>query len=205
MKRIFLPALAFLTLNGCAIRPKPTVSIAELNYPVELQVVTRQQWGWIPMTAAAQEHTITKITIHHEGVDFPPDKDPVESIRTLQKWSRAEKNWPDIPYHFMIDLNGKIYETRPINYAGDTNTTYDPTGHALICLMGNYENIEPTENQLNSLVALTAFLAKTYDVPVSEIKGHKDYAETLCPGENLYKFLQDGTIQKRVAIFYGVH
>ena len=139
-----------------------------------------------------------KITIHHGGVEFNKEQDPVEEIRNLQNWSRTEKNWIDIPYHFMIDLEGNIYEARPINYPGATNTTYDPTGHALIEVMGNYEVQTLSQAQLKSVIDLAAFLAKKYDVSPNEIKGHKDYAETLCPGQDLYKYLEDGTIQNSV-------
>jgi hypothetical protein len=100
----------------------------------------------------------------------------------------------------MIDLDGRIYEARPIQYPGDTNTTYDPRGHALICVMGNYENQTLSEDQLASVVDLSAWLAREYDVPPDSIRGHKDYAETLCPGKDFYRYLQDGTIQRMVAV-----
>ena len=98
----------------------------------------------------------------------------------------------------MIDLQGKIYEARPINLPGDTNTDYDPTGHALICVLGNYENQKINPNQLNSIINLSAFLVDYFDVSVDEIKGHKDYTETACPGKDLYKYLKNGEIQNRV-------
>ena len=31
------------------------------------------------------------------------------------------------------------------------------------------------------------------------IKGHKDYAETACPGKDFYKYLENGTIVKTVS------
>ncbi|MBU0475586.1 MAG: peptidoglycan recognition protein family protein [Bacteroidetes bacterium] len=175
------------------------INIMELNYPEELSVITRSDWGWLPLENSKEEAKITKITIHHGGVEVSADKDPIESIRNLQKWSRVEKKWIDIPYHFMIDLEGKIYEARPINLPGDTNTEYDPTGHALIEVMGNYEIQEFSENQMKSLVALSVFLAKEFNVPVSDIKTHKDYsATTVCPGKNIYKYFEDGTFIKMI-------
>lgn len=169
-----------------------------LAYPGGLGVVLHDQWGWKPGEATLPVHQIEKITIHHGGEDFPPDKDPVEYIRNLQAWSRSEKKWVDIPYHFMIDLKGTIYEARPIHIPGDTNTDYDVKGHALICVMGNYEHQVINESQLSSLVNLTAFLAQHFKVTTDAIKGHKDYTETLCPGKDLYRYLQDGTIVSRV-------
>jgi hypothetical protein len=141
---------------------------------------------------------LCRITIHHGGEDFASDKDVLDYLPTFLKWCREEKKWIDIPYHFMIDLQGNIYEARPINLPGDTNTSYDPTGHALICVLGNYENQVIDKEQLNAIINLSAFLARRFSVSVDSIKGHKDYTETLCPGKDLYRYLQEGTIIKGV-------
>jgi N-acetylmuramoyl-L-alanine amidase CwlA len=46
---------------------------------------------------------------------------------------------------------------------------------------------------------MCVYLVQKFDVPVSEIKGHKDYSGmTVCPGKNLYRYLADGTIVRRV-------
>lgn len=180
---------------GCtAQKPAENINIVELEFPKKLSVTRRAQWGWVPITQGIAEHTIIRITIHHGGVDFPDDKNVVNYLRALQSWGRSDKGWIDIPYHFMIDRQGRIYEARPINFPGDTNTTYDPAGHALIAVMGNYENQSLNQVQLDALVAMTAFLAGEYDVPIEKIRGHKDYADTTCPGEDIYRYLLDGTI-----------
>ena len=189
---ILLASLALI--SSCSSSPER----ADLQYPDDLGIVTHEQWGWKPIEGDHRTHQISRITIHHGGEDFPADKDPIEYLRHLQEWSRSEKGWIDIPYHFMIDLTGTIYEARPMEYPGDTNTEYDPTGHALICVMGNYENQILSRQQLSSVIRLSAYLADRYSVSPDSIKGHKDYAETLCPGKDLYRYLQDGTIQKGV-------
>jgi hypothetical protein len=186
------------TLVSCAQRPLESSAILQLEYAAELGVVGRAQWGWQDGERTLPDHAINRITIHHGGEDFAPEKNVIEYLRTLQSWSRAEKKWIDNPYHFMIDLKGTIYEARPINLPGDTNTSYDVKGHALICVMGNYENQIVSEQQLRSLINLTAFLAKRFSVSVDSIKGHKDYTETLCPGKDLYRYLQDGSLVKGV-------
>jgi hypothetical protein len=99
----------------------------------------------------------------------------------------------------MIDLKGNIYEARPINYPGDTNTDYNVTGHALICVVGNYEVQKLSDASLKSLVRLIAFLKQKYRVESKDIKGHKDYSnQTVCPGNDLYKYLADGSFLKMV-------
>jgi hypothetical protein len=195
-KVILVLMLSFFLLINCNHKSNTLKDTQE--YPADLNIQTREQWGWKPIKQKSETQEINKITIHHGGVEFKKDEDPVQYLRNLQDWSRIEKGWIDIPYHFMIDLDGNIYEARPIQYPGDTNTDYDVRGHALICVMGNYEIQTLSQHQLDQLIKLTAFLAEKYHVPVDSIKGHKDYAETACPGKNLYRYLEDGTIRNRV-------
>lgn len=166
----------------------------------ESQIVTVEQWGGTPaIDSLAKKHTITHITLHHQGEPFPEGTDPIQYLRTLQKWSRSEKHWIDIPYHYIIDLDGKVYEGRNINYAGDTNTEYNPTGHALIEVVGNFEEVEPNEKQLDAVVNVMTWLAIKYSVPVDSIRAHKDYSsKTVCPGKNLYRYIENGYFKQRV-------
>lgn len=149
----------------------------------------RASWGSVDSVNADYEHKIEYITIHHGGEIYPDDKNTVEYLQNLQTWSRNTKKWIDVPYHFIIDRKGNIYEGRPLNYRGDTNTTYDPTGHALIVLLGNFEEQALLKEQIASLKKMTAYLKETYSVPAEKIKTHKDYAETLCPGKKLSAYL----------------
>lgn len=200
MKKIYhlIFILISLLILGCSSTSE-VINISELDYPANLKVVTRTEWGWQPLNRVLPQHQITKITIHHGGEIFNEDEDMIKYLKNLQNWSRTEKKWIDIPYHFMIDLDGNIYEARPINYPGDTNTDYDVTGHALICVVGNYEVQKVKDVQLKSLAKLIAFLKEKYHVDLKDIKGHKDYSKmTLCPGKDLYKHLEDGSLLKMV-------
>jgi hypothetical protein len=157
-------------------------------------IITRDEWGSQPVIADSSEQTIRYITIHHSGVYVSPDEDPRKYLRNLQEWSRKEKHWIDIPYHYLIDLDGRVYEGRPVRYAGDTNTDYDPRGHLLISVIGNYEVQPFSEKQYQSLVRLLAYCCEKYKVDPSLIKGHRDYTETACPGKNIYQYLKDGSL-----------
>ena len=201
MLKVTLILVVAVTLAGClSTRAPGRFSDRELDYADEIDVVRRSAWGWKRGETQLSEHSISKITIHHGGVAFSADRDPAEYLRSLQGWSREERGWMDIPYHFVIDLEGRVYEGRPLQYPGDTNTTYDPRTHALIVVVGNYEIRELTDLQFESLAILTAFLAARFSVDISDIKGHKDYApgETACPGTNIYQSLEDGSLLRRV-------
>ena len=146
-------------------------------------------------------HRITHVTLHHTGSPEPlqPHEDPVEKLRGLQSWGARERNWWDVPYHYLLDLDGRIYEGRDWHYMGETNTTYDPGGHFLISVIGNYERQEPTPAQIDAIADLMAWALDEFDLPLERIGGHYDYAETTCPGRYLSPYLEDGTFRRMVA------
>ena len=183
-----------VALAGCASREAP--------HTFQSSIISVHQWGGTPANETlARPHTISRITLHHQGVAFGRDQDPQQYLRDLQSWSRTTKGWIDVPYHYMIDLDGRVYEGRDIRFAGDTNTSYDPAGHALIEVVGNFEEVEPNQAQLAAVVNLMARLKVRYRVPLDAIRGHRDYAaETVCPGRNLYRYLDNGYFHVQVGM-----
>jgi len=59
-----------------------------------------------------------------------------------------DRNWIDIPYHFLIDPNGNVYEGRNVFTVGETATEYDPTGHLLILVLEILRNRRLVRNNL---------------------------------------------------------
>jgi hypothetical protein len=145
-------------------------------------------------------HRITHVTLHHTGSSEPlrPEDDPAEKLRGLQSWGASDRNWWDVPYHYLIDLEGDIYEGRDWRYMGETNTTYDPSGHFLISVIGNYGRQEATPAQLEAIADLMTWAVARFNVPLDRIGGHYDYAGTSCPGQHLRKYLEDGTFRRMV-------
>jgi hypothetical protein len=145
-------------------------------------------------------HHITHVTLHHTGSAQPllPTDDPREKLRGLQSWGARDRNWWDVPYHYLIDLDGRIYEGRDWRFMGETNTTYDPAGHFLISVIGNYGRQDATPSQLVAIADLMAWAIDQFDVPIDRLGGHYNYAETTCPGPGLRKYLEDGTFRRMV-------
>lgn len=191
MTRIKLGALllSLLAIQACSV---------EKAGPADLHIVTRAEWGSVDTVINQPEQVINRITIHHGGVIFDGKKATDAYLRDLQSWSRSEKKWIDIPYHYVMDLEGRVYEARPVKYAGDTNTDYDPAGHLLICVLGNYEEQVISAQQIENLTVLLSRFSRQYKVRPDLIRGHKDYTETDCPGKDLYRFLADGSLVSAV-------
>jgi hypothetical protein len=54
---------------------------------------------------------------------------------------------------------------------------------------GTYTEEEPPEEQYRALVEMCVYVCAQYQVPTSEIYGHRDYNNTQCPGDQLYALL----------------
>lgn len=193
---VVLPTLviALLLAEGCASSKQFSLT------DVERSIITVSDWGGTPAAdSLARKHSIVYITLHHAGVPFPKGKDIIQYMRNLQNWSRSEKKWIDLPYHYVVGLDGTVYEGRDIRYAGDTNTEYDPSGHALIEVVGNFEEVEPNPEQLDAVVRTMTMLAVKYNVPPDSIRAHRNYsAKTVCPGKNLYQYIESGYFKEHV-------
>jgi hypothetical protein len=151
-----------------------------------------------PEQRIRMKHKIDKLTLHHSATPHNPGDDLGQKLRNMQKWGESDRNWFDIPYHFIIDLDGSVLEARDYHYAGDTNTRYDTRGHFLINCYGNYSEVEPNQAQLQTIANLMAWAVNEFDIDPVVIYGHRDMAQTGCPGDNLYRYIEDGTLKQMV-------
>ncbi len=169
-----------------------TPPIAERPYRIEF--VPRDAWGAEPPQGTFVDHNIDEITIHHSD-DTGSNSGPA-LYRIWQDWHQ-HLGWPDLAYHFIIGADGQVYEGRPYSAVGDTATEYDPTGHLLIVVEGDFDDNHPTELQIESLARMVAWASMYFDVPT--ITGHRDHASTTCPGDHLYSHIDDGSLAARAA------
>ncbi len=148
------------------------------------------------MAPVAAPQRVTHLTLHHQGEFWLEGKPVPQYLQQLQRWSREVKRWSDIPYHYVVAPDGTVYAARDDAVAGDTNTEYDPQGHILVMLLGNFEVQTPTSAQWGGTVKLLAQLARRHGLDPAALATHRDYsAQTVCPGENLYRKFGDLRLQ----------
>jgi len=188
LKNIFALALFSLIIISFGCSQKV------INQNEEIIIYPRTVWN-ADEPKEFSKHKPVRITIHHEGTYFPQDSLAFRHIKNIQIWGMRERKWADVPYHFFIDGFGNIIEGRDISTVGETNTSYDPTGHILISVIGEYHKRQKlNSDQYNSLIKLLVYLSKKYEIPVDSIRGHRDYCkpnETDCPGDNIYFLLPE--------------
>jgi hypothetical protein len=148
-----------------------------------------------------KQHVPVRITVHHEGGKvLEASADGAQRLKNIQTWCMGkDRNWTDIPYHYLIAADGTVYEGRNVNTVGETNTEYDPTGHLLICFLGNYGQQKLNQELLDVLTQLIAHFCRKYNISPETIATHRDYSkQTTCPGENIYPYFQNGYIKTKV-------
>ena len=149
----------------------------------------------------------------HTGADTPG------ILRSFYDFHTGERGWNDIAYNFLIDADGGIWEGRAGSLSGPV--AGDATGgnqgfSQLVCIIGDYNAISPTQKSLDSLLGMLAWLADRYGVstaPGSEVSfvsrgsnrwaagttvttptitGHRTMSQTTCPGDHLYSYVAAG-------------
>lgn len=149
-----------------------------------------------------KQHIPVKITVHHEGGKVLTKTDNAKQrLNNIQTWGMGpDRKWTDVPYHLLIAPDGTVYEGRNPLTVGETNTEYDPTGHLLICFLGNYSQQKVDKKLLKVLVNLLADQCIKYNIAATDISTHRDHSkQTTCPGEDIYSYFKSGYILKAVA------
>ncbi|WP_129716067.1 peptidoglycan recognition family protein [Pedobacter sp. SYP-B3415] len=192
-KCVVLTSVIFsLIMHSCGLRNDRHIAAR----PV---IVTRGEWQ-AATARPYKSHKPVRITVHHEGTLIDSTKNVAVFIKNIQRWGMGnDRKWADVPYHFFVAPDGRVYEGRNVFTAGETATEYDPSGHLLISCLGNFEKQEIPKKQLDALVALIAYCSRKYDIATDSLGTHRDHSgKTDCPGKNLYRYFADGSVGKRV-------
>jgi len=163
------------THNHWGFQPLPEITGTKVVVPSHWQPEeTPRTWKWI--------------VIHHSASDSG-------GAAVFDVWHR-KRGFDELGYHFVIDngegmpdgnveVGSRWLKQKQGAHAKSPDGQYNERGIG-ICLVGNFENSEPTAKQWQMLVKLVAYLSAQYDIPSDRIIGHHDVnGTTLCPGKNL--------------------
>lgn len=148
--------------------------------PVTIQPPAVVQNPWKPSKPARDWR---HIVIHHTA----SSKDSVESIHE----AHLKRGWEGVGYHFVIGngsgmKDGEIEATfrwkTQMHGAHAGNDEYNQHGIG-ICLVGNFEDANPSASQLASVKRLVGILKSEYSIKSEKVIGHKDVKATACPGK----------------------
>jgi N-acetylmuramoyl-L-alanine amidase len=116
---------------------------------------------------------ISCIVVHHTASTTASPED-------VHRWHQ-EKGWCGIGYNFLIRKDGNVYKGRPLEYIpahvqGHNEYTIG------VAFEGNFEVEQQPQKQIQAGIELIRYLLTLY--PQANIKKHKDFGGSTCPGKN---------------------
>lgn len=140
------------------------------------------------------------ILIHHSATPFRLKGRMVDAKKIDEMHQKrgfrivcGEKTY-HIGYHYVILPDGRIEPGRPEDCPGaHSGNSYYNRRYLGICLIGDFDSHgrwngrrsarQPTAAQIASLVQLCARLMRKYNIPLDNVRRHRDVSQTYCPGD----------------------
>ena len=167
-------------------------------------VKPREAWGAAAPVQPYVSHTPVGVSLHHTGAVWQGRPSAEQYLRNVQAFHVGpQREWEDIAYHYLIDLEGGVWAGRPPTVRGNPSVYYDPTGLVLISFLGDYGTQDPSEAQVAAAARTTAWLVRRFELDPARLTGHRDHAPTSCPGDKLYALLRDGAFAGQVRALLG--
>lgn len=219
-RREFLARSAALVI-GAPILAERGIGVGHApNPPWNLDIMPRAAWATDrPPLGPLPPEEVRFLLVHHTVTrnDYA-EEDVPGLLRAFYDHHTANKGWNDIAYNFIIDRFGGIWEARAGSLAGPVagDATGGNQGFTQLCaIIGDFTEVIPSEESLESLSLLLAALAVQYDVdttPDAEITftsrgsnrwpegdevttatvaGHRDMSKTACPGDAFYPYVRE--------------
>jgi hypothetical protein len=183
-----------------AARSGPTRTPILRSELAAIGVVSRAEWGARPTTCSDREDDWYRMAIHHTAGN-PTYGGTVEgAVQFLQAYSQDGGTYCDIPYQFLVGVDGSLWEGREdIYYSGATYGNND--GDIAVSFLGCFtpsgcpgSTTDVTEEMIAGGNVLVQTLAGMHAISMSDVRGHKDWSgwdHTSCPGDWLYARLDD--------------
>lgn len=143
----------------------------------------------LDFTSLSERSITNMVVLHHTG-----GTDIDASAEQIHEWHKNNE-WAGIGYHYVIRKNGTIERGRPEWAIG--SHAYGENSHTIgIHISGDFEQAEPTTEQIENCAELVADICTRYGIPIDRdhVVGHGELMATSCPGNNLQTLLNDGTI-----------
>lgn len=182
-------------------------------------IVSRDEWGALPVDHGARNESghyqsgvnpggwysyagelrdsYQTLVVHHSAVY---KADGLATLLEIQRLHRGDRGWADVGYHFMLDVDGAIYQGRELGVRG-VHTQGRNTGSAGVCLLGDFRYRSPPTAQWDALVALGRWLVA--ELELTHVAAHSQFNEgTVCPGARVIERLS--ALAELLGVGYGV-
>lgn len=161
----------------------------------ELDIISRSRWGAQYRGGdGAAGLPAREVWLHHSATTAPPASASLEldtiAVRLLEEIGHARFG-AGISYTFVVLPSGRVFEGHGVARRGTHTGGRNATSRG-ICLLGNYEQTEPTRAQVNAVAQLLAHGARAgWWARAALAGGHRDVKATACPGGRAYQLIPE--------------
>tara|TARA_R110002020_G_scaffold15995_2_gene56782 strand:- start:1476 stop:2048 length:573 start_codon:yes stop_codon:yes gene_type:complete len=150
-------------------------------------IVSREIWGALPPKKSHSKNIAKQmgLAVHYTAMETAKSyEDELRQLVSIQKFHQVDRGWNDIGYSFIVGNSGSVYEGRGFgNRPASQGTNEGNKNFYSICWLGDSEG-EPSQAALNSIKQLWKHIG-------GEIKPHKEFKQTSCPGLYLTNWVND--------------
>lgn len=153
-----------------------------------IRIYSRADWGARAPRCASGSMTPNRVTIHHTVTPTNDSLSPQARLRQIQSFHQNSRGWCDIGYNYLVSRDGRVWRARGATTVG-AHVANSNTGNIGISFMGTHTSTAPTATQMCHTARLLRRLSMDFggvDLNRSDVKGHRQYGGTSCPGNALY-------------------
>jgi hypothetical protein len=169
--------------------------------PEQPDIIAREEWGAQPFRGTPTPMDVGGVVLHHSAAsgDDGTRGDFESTVRGHQRHHQESNGWRDIGYQYLIGTGGHIARGRPLSndggYVVGAHVGGYNTGRVGICLLGCFHPPEVggpdwcTDDfggaQRRALVDLLRWLLQSEGLAGEDVKMHRDFDATACPGDRV--------------------
>lgn len=147
----------------------------------------------------------THINIHHTAMYSEDLSEQFDAVNEghRKRWNGKTKSSLGFygGYHYLIERNGAVQQFREEKEVGAHNNVKMMNYRAIgVCFAGNMSRQNLTDAQVKVGVELISDIQKRYNIPDENIRPHRFYKATQCPGTKLADPVWDTLKEKADAL-----
>lgn len=170
------------------------------NTPIgAVRIYSRADWGGRAPRCASGAATPNRATIHHTVTPTVDSLSPQARLRQIQSFHMFTNGWCDIGYNYLVSRDGRVWRGRGATTIG-AHVANNNTGNVGISFMGTHTSTGPTATQECNTARLLRRLHIDHPslaLNRSDVRGHRQYGGTACPGNALYNRIDAILIKSR--------
>lgn len=168
--------------------------------------ISRSGWGAKPPAGRPTILLASRVdaVVYHytaAGSDEQADhKNCAGRVRGVQAFHQNTRGWNDIAYNYLVCKHGCIFEGRGIE--NKSAATGADNSHTLaVCFLGDDTagRDDVTAAGRQALVEITRWIRQRRPAATG-LKGHRDYMQTSCPGDELYTYIHSRVFALQLSV-----